>query len=340
MKGITYREAGVDVEKAEEFVRALKGIVSRTHRPWVLQGVGGFGALLRIPEGYRRPLLVASTDGVGTKLLVARAVGRFDTVGVDLVAMCVNDLLTLGARPLFFLDYFAVGRLEPERDLELIEGIVKGCQEADCPLVGGETAEMPGLYREADFDLAGFAVGLVEEDRMVDGKGVVEGDILVGLASSGLHSNGFSLVRKVLLEEMGLDLQGWMDELGATLGEELLKPTRIYVRTVLKLLEEFPIKAMAHITGGGLPGNVPRVLPQGLGATIRCGWPVPPIFSLIERGGVPEEEMWRTFNMGIGFVLICPEEEAGRLMERAEQLGERAFVVGEVREGEGVSLEG
>ena len=340
MKGITYREAGVDVEKAEEFVRALKGIVSRTHRPWVLQGVGGFGALLRIPESYRRPLLVASTDGVGTKLLVARAVGRFDTVGVDLVAMCVNDLLTLGARPLFFLDYFAVGRLEPERDLELIEGIVKGCQEADCPLVGGETAEMPGLYREADFDLAGFAVGVVEEDRVVDGKGVVEGDILVGLASSGLHSNGFSLVRKVLLEEMGLDLQGWIDELGATLGEELLKPTRIYVRTVLKLLEEFPIKAMAHITGGGLPGNVPRVLPQGLGATIRCGWPVPPIFSLIERGGVPEEEMWRTFNMGIGFVLICSEEVAGRLMERAEQLGERAFVVGEVREGEGVSLEG
>jgi len=338
---MTYKEAGVDLEAADRFVQLLKGLSLRTHRPWVLHGIGGFSSLVRIPPGYMRPLLAAATDGVGTKLKVAIAMGRYDTVGVDLVAMCLNDLVTIGAKPLFFLDYFATGKLAPERDRELMEGIVKGCQEADCPLVGGETAEMPGFYSEGEFDLAGFAVGVVEEEKVVDGKGIRPGDKIVGLASRGLHSNGFSLVRRALLEGMGLELEQWIEELGRPLGEELLEPTKIYVRTVLGLLEEFPVKGMAHITGGGLPGNISRVLPEGCKAVIdRRSWSPQPIFGLIQRAGVPEEEMWRTFNMGVGFVMICDGDVAQRLVEEASRRGERAFLMGEIREGKGVVLEG
>jgi len=338
---LTYKEAGVDLEAADRFVELLKGLSSRTHKPWVLHGVGGFSSLVSIPPGFRRPLLAAATDGVGTKLKVAFAMDRYDTVGVDLVAMCLNDLLTIGARPLFFLDYFATGKLAPERDRALMEGIVRGCQEADCPLVGGETAEMPGFYLEGEFDLAGFAVGVVEEERVVDGRGIRPGDRIVGLASRGLHSNGFSLVRRALLEGMGLELEQWIEELGRPLGEELLEPTKIYVRTVLGLLEEFPVKGMAHITGGGLPGNISRVLPEGCKAVIdRGSWTPQPIFGLIQRAGVPEEEMWRTFNMGVGFVMICDGDVAQGLVEEASRRGEEAFLMGEVREGKGVVLEG
>ncbi len=335
---LTYKDAGVDIERAERFVESIKAMARRVHRPWVLQGIGGFSAAIKIPEGYRRPLLVASTDGVGTKLKVAQALGRFDTVGIDLVAMCVNDLLPSGARPLFFLDYIASGKLEPQRDKALIEGIIRGCEEADCPLVGGETAEMPGLYPEGEFDLVGFAVGILEENGLIDGSGIKEGDVLIGLASSGVHSNGFSLIRK-LIERHGLRLEAHVAALDRTLGEELLRPTRIYVKAVLGILERFPVKGMAHITGGGLPGNLPRILPEGLSASIKVRWEIPPIFDFIRSLGVPEEEMWRVFNMGIGFVLICDPQKADSIMEAARSLGEEPHLIGEIVQGRGVRIE-
>jgi len=334
---ITYKDAGVDIERADLLVESIKEMARKTYGPWVKKGIGGFSAAVRIPEGYKRPLLVATTDGVGTKLKIAQAMSRYDTLGIDLVAMCVNDLLPLGARPLFFLDYLASGRLEPEREKQLIEGIVKGCQEAGCSLVGGETAEMPGLYQEGDFDMVGFAVGVVEEEGLIDGSHISKGDVVIGLASSGVHSNGFSLIRK-LIELHGLRLEGFIEQLGTTLGEELLKPTRIYVRSVLALLEEFPIKGMAHITGGGLIGNLPRILPKGLAVEIRPNWEVPPIFQLIQSLGVEEAEMWRVFNMGVGFTAILSPQDVEGFLKRAAELGEEAFVVGEVIEGEGVRI--
>lgn len=336
---ITYKEAGVDIHKAELFVESIKEMAKNTYGPWVLRGIGGFSAAVRVPEGYKRPLLVASTDGVGTKLKIAQAMSRYDTVGIDLVAMCVNDLLPLGARPLFLLDYLASGRLEPERDKRLIQGIVQGCQEAGCALVGGETAEMPGLYQEGDFDLVGFVVGVVEEERLIDGSRIKGGDVVIGLASSGVHSNGFSLIRR-LIDLHGLKLDQFVGELGTTLGEELLRPTRIYVRSILTLLEEFPIKGMAHITGGGIIGNLPRILPKGLGAEIWPKWEVPPIFRLIQSLGVEEAEMWRVFNMGVGFTVVLSPEHVGGFLKRAHELGEKAFVIGEVVEGEGVKVKG
>lgn len=334
---ITYKDAGVDIERADLLVESIKEMARKTYGPWVKKGIGGFSAAVRIPEGYKRPLLVATTDGVGTKLKIAQAMSRYDTLGIDLVAMCVNDLLPLGARPLFFLDYLASGRLEPEREKQLIEGIVKGCQEAGCSLVGGETAEMPGLYQEGDFDMVGFAVGVVEEEGLIDGSHISKGDVVIGLASSGVHSNGFSLIRK-LIELHGLRLEGFIEQLGTTLGEELLKPTRIYVRSVLALLEEFPIKGMAHITGGGLIGNLPRILPKGLAVEIRPNWEVPLIFQLIQSLGVEEAEMWRVFNMGVGFTAILSPQDVEGFLKRAAELGEEAFVVGEVIEGEGVRI--
>lgn len=336
--GFTYKEAGVDIEKASKFVEAIKGLAQRTLKPWVIGGIGGFSAAVRIPEGYEAPLLLATCDGVGTKLKVAQALRRYNTVGIDLVAMCVNDLLPMGGRPLFFLDYLAAGSLDPERDTELLAGVVKGCEEADCSLVGGETAEMPGLYREGDFDLVGFAVGVVEASRLVDGRTIEEGDVVVGLASSGLHSNGFSLVRRVL-EAKGIPLDAHVEGVGA-LGEELLRPTRIYARTVQGLLARHHLKGMAHITGGGLPENLPRVLPKGLGIRIRVTWEIPPIFRFIQSLGVPWEEMWRVFNMGIGFALIVDRDEVEAVVEDAVALGEEAFVIGRVVRGEGVIIGG
>ncbi|GBD26309.1 Phosphoribosylformylglycinamidine cyclo-ligase [bacterium HR30] len=328
---VTYRDAGVDIEKGERVARAAARWARRTQRPEVISGVGGFGALFRLPRGYRRPLLVAATDGVGTKLAIANMVGRHDTVGIDLVAMNVNDILTLGAEPLAFLDYFVTERLEPAIAEQVLRGIARGCRLAGCALVGGETAEHPGCMRTGEYDLAGFVVGVVEEGKVVDGRRIRAGDVLVGIESSGLHSNGFSLVRHVLFERARLDVQAHLPELQRSLAEELLEPTRIYV-PVIRSLPVPDIHGMAHITGGGLVENVPRSFPRALGARIvRGSWPVPPIFELVQRlGPVPEEEMLRTFNMGIGFVLVVSAANANHIVAALRRRRVRSWVIGEV----------
>ncbi len=340
--GWTYRRAGVDLDAAQRSVERIGREAATAGRPEVLAGVGGFGGLIRLPEGYRRPVLVAGCDGVGSKLAVAFAAGRHDTVGVDLVAMSVNDVLALGAEPLFFLDYLAVGRLDPEQAAAVVRGIARGCREAGCALLGGETAELPGFYPPGHYDLAGFAVGVVEADAVVDGTRAVPGDALIGLASAGLHSNGYSLARRLLLEERGHALDQRLPGLDRTLGEELLEPTRIYVKSVLALLKEAQVHALAHVTGGGIPGNLPRVLPEGVRARVRWGsWPQPAIFRLIQEAGeVEEAEMWRTFNRGLGFLAAVPPEQAPTALELLRAAGERAWVVGELVAGErGVDLE-
>jgi len=327
---LDYRAAGVDIEAGEALVDKLGPIVKRTLRPEVLAGIGGFGALIGIdPERYRSPVLVAGTDGVGTKLLYAHGLGRLDTVGIDLVAMCVNDILVHGAEPLFFLDYYACGRLVVAEAATVIEGIAAGCTAAGCALVGGETAEMPGLYRGGEFDLAGFAVGVVERDRIIDGKAVAAGDVLIGLASSGPHSNGYSLIRK-LIERRSDDLA---KPCGAvTLSEALLAPTRIYVRTVLPLIERHRPAALAHITGGGLLDNIVRSIPAGLGIRLDAGsWPEPPVFGwLREASALPREALWRTFNCGIGFVVVIAPEQASALCASLAAAGEAHWIIGEV----------
>lgn len=310
-------------------------LARKTSRPEVLRGIGGFGALFRAPRRYRRPLWVASTDGVGTKLRVALAAARHREVGIDLVAMNVNDVLTLGAEPLVFLDYFATGRLETRVAKEVLAGIAEGCREAGCALVGGEIAELPSFYPGGEYDLAGFVVGVVEEKKVVDGRDVREGDAVIGLASAGLHSNGFSLVRRVLLDKAALPLDARIPELGCRLADELLRPTRIYVPLVRRILTRFRVKAMAHITGGGLVENVPRVLPEGHGVVFWKGtWPVPPIFDLVARlGPVGEREMYRTFNMGVGFVLVVERKVAPELLGELGRGGEQAWWIGEIRRG-------
>ncbi|RDV84829.1 phosphoribosylformylglycinamidine cyclo-ligase [Ammonifex thiophilus] len=340
---LTYAACGVDIDAANRLVERIKELARSTYREEVLAGIGGFAGMALIPARYRHPVLVASTDGVGTKLKVAFLARRYDTVGIDLVAMCVNDLLVTGAEPLFFLDYLAVGKLDPEQAEAVLAGIAAGCREAGCALLGGETAEMPGFYPPGELELAGFAVGVVERDRIVDGRKILPGEVVVGLPSSGLHANGFSLVRKLFLEMEKCPLETYLPELGRTLGEELLVPTRIYVPLVLPLLERFSVHGMAHITGGGLLENIPRVLPPGLGVVIELGsWPVPPIFRLIQqRGNITTEEMCRTFNLGIGFVLILPAQEAEALVSYLTQRGEKAYCIGRVVEGvRGVKLEG
>ncbi|RMG13224.1 MAG: phosphoribosylformylglycinamidine cyclo-ligase [Deltaproteobacteria bacterium] len=330
---LTYKEAGVDVAAGEAFVRRIAPLAEGTRRPEVLGGLGGFGGLFALPSGrFDEPVLVGATDGVGTKLKLAFATGRHDTVGIDLVAMCVNDVLVVGAEPLFFLDYFATGRLDAEVGAEVVRGIAEGCRQAGCALLGGETAEMPGFYRPDEYDLAGFAVGVVERARILDGSRVKPGDLVVGLASSGLHSNGFSLARRAL-EALGLDLDARPDVLGGrSLGEVLLEPTRIYVRPVLTLLEANLPHALAHVTGGGLPGNLPRVLPPGLGVSLDAtAWPRPPIFDLIASAGIEREEMYATFNMGLGMVAVVDAAEAETTVHTLERYGVEAFVVGEVR---------
>ncbi|MEW6183513.1 MAG: phosphoribosylformylglycinamidine cyclo-ligase [Bacillota bacterium] len=338
-EGLTYAAAGVDIEAANQAVALLQKIVRRTFRPEVLAEIGGFGGLCALPSGYREPVLVAGTDGVGTKLRVAFMCDRHETIGIDAVAMCVNDVLVCGAEPLFFLDYLAVGRLVPEQVAAVVSGVARGCEQAGCALIGGETAEMPGFYAPGEYDIAGFAVGVVERSRIVDGKRISPGDIVVGLPSSGIHSNGLSLARKVLFEVLGYGIDTRDPLLGRTVGEELLEPTRIYVRTVLSLLKRFDIRGMAHITGGGLTENIPRVLPRGVGVVLRSGsWPVPPVFRLIqEHGGVTDGEMLRTFNMGIGYILIAPGEEAQDLLEALAADGEPAYIIGWVEnDAEGV----
>jgi phosphoribosylformylglycinamidine cyclo-ligase len=337
-KAITYKDAGVDIEAGNEAVRRMKEHVGKTFRPEVLTDLGGFGGLFALDvKKYREPVLVSGTDGVGTKLRIAMLTGRHDTIGIDAVAMCVNDILVQGAEPLFFLDYLAVGKLKPEQVATIVKGIAEGCLQAGCALIGGETAEMPGFYGEDEYDVAGFVVGVVERSKIIDGSTIQPGDVLIGLPASGLHSNGYSLARKVLLEAGGLELDQYLEELGKNLGEELLTPTRIYVKPVKPLLETGLIKGMAHITGGGLLENIPRVLPPGAAVELNLGsWPVPPVFGLIRRmGNVPEAEMYRTFNMGVGLVLVVPAGHGEEIMTALANQGEQAFVIGSVIPGEG-----
>jgi phosphoribosylformylglycinamidine cyclo-ligase len=336
--GLSYRDAGVDQEAGDSLVERIKPLVRATMRPEVVAGVGGFAALCGIPAGYREPLLVSGTDGVGTKLKVAFLTGRHDTVGIDLVAMCVNDVVTCGAEPLFFLDYFATGRLEVGVAEQVISGIARGCTDAGCALVGGETAELPGFYADGEYDLAGFSVGVVERSRVLDGRRVAVGDVLVGVASSGLHSNGYSLARKVLLEHLALPVDARPPELGgATVGEAMLTPTKIYARLVKALRDAVDPHGIAHITGGGLPGNVPRNLPDGTRAVIRGGsWEIPSIFGLIEReGAVAGDEMYRTFNMGLGLVLVLPATSAEAARAALARRGLASWVVGTIEAGTG-----
>ena len=338
MSEVTYKSAGVDVEEGERFVRLIKPLVEATYGKRKVSPLGGFGAAFEFdPGAFRRPLLVSATDGVGTKLRIAFAARKFDTVGVDLVAMSVNDVVACGAEPLFFLDYLATSGLDADGAVEVMRGISAGCVEAECALAGGETAEMPGFYAEGEFDLAGFCVGVVEKDLYIDGSAMKPGDAVVGLASSGLHSNGYSLARKVLFDIGGYELDSMPGELGRTLGEELLTPTVIYVKAALGLRRGFDVKAFAHVTGGGLPGNVSRVVPDGLFADIDGkSWTLPPVFDLIRRtGDVGSAEMYRTFNCGIGMVAVVPGEQAREAAAFAGGTGLRAFVIGEIREAAG-----
>ena len=336
-KPLTYKDAGVDIEAGERLVDRIKPWAATTSRPEVLAGIGGFGALFSLAQGrFRNPVLVSATDGVGTKLKIAQMVGKHDTVGIDLVAMSANDVLTLGAEPLFFLDYFATSRLDLKTAEEVIKGICEGCRQAGCALIGGETAEMPDFYAPGEYDLAGFLVGIVERDQVIDGSRIGPADQIVGFASSGLHSNGFSLARKILFDLKGYPPEKILPELGVSLAEELLRPTRIYVKTLLTLKDRFTIKGLAHITGGGLPGNLPRILPEGLQAVVqRRRWEAAPIFSILQREGkVTEEEIFRTFNMGIGMAVVVPDSEAQDFLRAARSLGEKAWIVGEIVTGE------
>jgi len=330
---LTYASAGVDIEAGNKAVELMRKSVKSTFRPGVLTDIGGFGGLFALDAfRYREPVLVSGTDGVGTKLRVAIMMDRHHTIGIDAVAMCANDVLVQGAEPLFFLDYLAVGRLLPEKVARIVEGVAEGCRRAGCALIGGETAEMPGFYGEDEYDIAGFVVGVVDKSKIIDGSAIRPGDVLVGIPSSGLHSNGFSLVRKTMFEIAGYGVETHIEELGRTLGEELLEPTRIYVRQVLPLLSRYCIKGMAHITGGGLTENIPRVLPDGAAVVIdRKSWQVPQIFNIIQRlGRIDDSEMLKTFNMGIGLVMLVSGEEAGRVLEDIQAQDGKAVVLGEV----------
>ncbi|QBQ56320.1 phosphoribosylformylglycinamidine cyclo-ligase [Nitrosococcus wardiae] len=327
---LSYRAAGVDIEAGNRLVQRIKPAAARTARPGVLSGLGGFGSLFELPVNrYRHPILVAGTDGVGTKLKLAIQLNRHQSIGIDLVAMCVNDIVVQGAEPLFFLDYYATGQLEVDVAAEIIEGIAHGCELAGAALVGGETAEMPGIYQAGDYDLAGFGVGVVEKERLIDGSRVQAGDSLIGIASSGPHANGYSLIRKVL-EHSSYSLDSPFGE--QTLGDALLTPTRIYVKPLLQLLETIEVHALAHITGGGLPENLPRVLPPGLSAEIETSrWPRPPIFNwLQQQGHLPEKELYLTFNCGIGMVVCVDQTDAEQTLELLSNLGETAWLIGQV----------
>ena len=342
MKPLTYRESGVDIDAGEDAVRRITPLARATNRAEVLAGVGGFASFVLVPAGYREPVLVSSTDGVGTKLKVAFLAGRHDTVGIDLVAMGVNDILVHGAEPLYFLDYIAVGRLDPAQIETVVGGIAAGCRQAGCALVGGEMAEHTGGHAPGEYDLAGFAVGVVERARLIDGTAVRVGDQVLGLASSGLHSNGFTLVRRIVFDVMGLGVFDPLPGMGRSVADVLLEPTRIYVRSIQKLLESVEVRAMAHVTGGGLTGNVPRVLPTGCRVRIsRSSWSVPPVFEVLRKAGhVDDAEMFRTFNMGIGYVVIVPPAAAETASGLLRDSGERVARLGEVVAGErGVELQ-
>ncbi|MEG1747016.1 MAG: phosphoribosylformylglycinamidine cyclo-ligase [Oscillospiraceae bacterium] len=341
-KSDSYAAAGVDVTAGYEAVKRMKPMVESTYIPGVMGTLGGFGGMFAPNlEGMKKPVLVSGTDGVGTKLKLAFMMDKHDTIGIDAVAMCVNDIICAGATPLFFLDYLAVGKNDPVQVASIVSGVAEGCRQAGCALVGGETAEMPGFYPVGEYDVAGFSVGIADEEKMLTGKGMQAGDLLIGLSSSGVHSNGFSLVRSALKLD-GKKLNTKLDDLGCTLGEELLKPTRIYVKTILRLLKQgINVRAISHITGGGLYENVPRMMTEGLTAQIQCSaFPVLPIFDVIAKAGnIPERDMYNTFNMGVGMVIAIPKEQVGDAMEVLVQAGERAYVIGTVVKGdEGVVL--
>jgi phosphoribosylformylglycinamidine cyclo-ligase len=336
MKALTYKKAGVDIDEGERFVRLISPMVKKTFRPEVLIDIGSFSALFRLDiQKYKKPLLVSGTDGVGTKLKIAFMMDKHDTIGIDLVAMCVNDILTSGAEPLFFLDYFATGKLGAEKASDVIKGIVRGCKQAGCSLIGGETAEMPGFYSEGEYDLSGFAVGVVDQCKIINGSAIKAGDMIVGIASNGLHSNGYSLVRKLFFDMKKMNVDRYIPDLNNTLGEELLKPTKIYVKAFMALKDRIKIKGMAHITGGGIPGNLPRIFPEGICANIKIGsWRIPGIFSLIQQmGNVPEDDMKRTFNMGVGYAMVVPKSTASEAVALLKKSGYLSFIIGTTEEG-------
>lgn len=333
----TYKQAGVDIAAGNEAVERMKKHVKTTFRPEVMTDLGGFGALFKLnKDQYEEPVLVSGTDGVGTKLKLAFAMDQHDTIGIDAVAMCVNDIVVQGAEPLFFLDYLACDKVIPSKIESIVKGIADGCSQAGCSLIGGETAEMPGMYSEGEYDIAGFTVGIVDKSKMINGSSIAAGDTVIGLASSGVHSNGFSLVRKLLLEDAGYSLQQELPELGGRLGDVLLAPTKIYVKPLLELLKEIEVKGMAHITGGGFIENIPRMLPDGVNVDIEYGsWPILPIFKLMqEKGSISNKDMFTTFNMGIGMVLVVKEQDADGVLQYLRSAGEEAYVIGRVTEGE------
>jgi len=333
---LTYKRSGVDIEEGDKFVSLISPMVKKTFRPEVMSEIGFFSALFKLDmTKYKEPVLVSGTDGVGTKLKIAFMTDKHNTIGIDLVAMCVNDILTTGAEPLFFLDYLATDKLQKEKASKIIEGIVKGCEEAGCSLIGGETAEMPGFYHEGEYDVAGFSVGIVERGRIINGSTIREGDVIIGLESNGLHSNGYSLVRRLFFDIKKMDIDTHIPELGVKLGEELIRPTRIYVKAFMALRDNLEIKGMAHITGGGIPGNLPRILPEGIRANIKIGsWSVPPIFELIKKvGNIADDEMKKTFNMGIGYIMVVSEEASGNAILLLNKAGFRAFIIGNTKKG-------
>ncbi len=334
-----YKNAGVDIAAGNEAVERMKKHVKRTFRPEVLTDLGGFGALFGLnKDKYEEPVLVSGTDGVGTKLKLAFAMDRHDTIGIDAVAMCVNDIVVGGAEPLFFLDYLACDKVVPEKIEAIVAGIAEGCHQSGCALVGGETAEMPGMYSEGEYDIAGFTVGIVDKSKIINGSSIAPGDTVIGLASSGVHSNGFSLVRKLLLEQQGYDLHDEIEGLNGKLGDVLLEPTKIYVKSVLALLDKVKVKGMAHITGGGFIENIPRVLPDHVNVDIQYGtWPILPIFQLMqEKGEISNKDMFTTFNMGIGMVIVVDTEHAQTALEVLKEQGESAYVIGKVTEGSSI----
>ena len=332
---LTYSDAGVDIDKANKLVSTINEIAKRTARSGVIGEIGGFGGLFSLNvANLERPVLVSSTDGVGTKLKIAFMLDKHDTVGIDLVAMCVNDIIVQGAKPLFFLDYLSMGKLDSEQAADIIKGIGEGCQQAQCALIGGETAEMPGFYQNNEYDLAGFAVGIIDNSKIIDGTEIRVGHKLIGLASSGLHSNGFSLVRKICFEVLNLGLDEKISELGKTLGEELMAPTKIYTEPILSLIKDLPIHGLAHITGGGIVDNILRIIPKACNIMIRNGsWEVPPIFSFLQKAGkISDSEMMRTFNNGIGMVIVVPDHAGTDVMQRLAAMNEKAYLIGEVRD--------
>ena len=334
----SYKEAGVNISLANQIVKEIKPLISKTSIPGVISDIGSFGGLFSLAgqgQEYKEPILVSGTDGVGTKLKIAFILDKHNSIGIDLVAMSVNDIITCGAKPLFFLDYISTGKLEKEKTIELIKGIVEGCKMAGCALLGGETAEMPGFYPPGEYDLAGFAVGIVDKEKIIDGKKIREGNSVIGLASNGLHSNGFSLVRKVLLENNKYKIGDNISPLKRTLGEELLQPTKIYIKPILNLIKKYEILGIAHITGGGLIENIPRILPPDVSVEIdKNSWSKPPVFSLIQKEGkISDEEMYRTFNMGIGMALIVPNNKSIKIVEELKQMDYSSYIIGKVIKG-------